>query len=80
MGVNLGINATDQYPYAWSIGKGNVASNGVNPGHATKGSFEANLNGLCAELLRVFAAEQANQAYDPAKYCAELHDGVKNLP
>ena len=28
----------------------------------------------------IASAEKAHKAYDPAKYCAELHDGVKNLP
>ena len=80
VGVNLGSNATDQHPYAWNIGKGNATPNGVNPGFATKGSFETNLNSLCTALLRVFAEEKAHKAYDSEKYCAELHDGVKNLP
>ena len=79
VGVNLRSNATAQYPYAWRSGKGNVTSGGVKGGRRSA-SFGAGLNALCASLLDNFRTEEAHKAFDPAKYCAELHDGVKNLP
>ena len=80
VGVNLGRNATAQHPYAWNISsEGNVTSGGLKAGNRSA-SFEAGLDALCANLLNKFRAEEAHKAFDPAKYCAGLHDGVKNLP
>ena len=79
VGVNLGRNATAQYPYAWVPRKRNVTSGGLKRGNGSA-SFEAGLDALCAKLLDNFRTEEAHKAFDPAKYCAELHDAVKNLP
>ena len=80
VGVNLGEKTTGQSPYAWGIGKGNVTSSGLKGGNSNGASFEANLDALCAYLLHAFRTEEAHKAFDPAKYCEELHDAVKNLP
>ena len=80
VGVNLRKNATGQSPYAWGISKGNITSSGLKSGSSSGASFEANLDALCAHLLHAFRTEEAHKAFDPAKYCAELHDAVKNLP
>ena len=87
VGVNLGDQATDKNPYAWGIPKEHVTSSGLKSGRVANASFESNLDALCARLLRTFraeearkAVEEAHKAFDPAKYCAGLHDGVKNLP
>ena len=83
VGVNLGNQATDQSPYVWDTGKNvqnHVTSNGLKLGNSNGPSFEANLDALCATLLREFRTEEAAKTFYPAKYCAEIHDGVKNLP
>ena len=68
--VNTGDNRSDQSPYRWS----------ENGSSGPRNSFKEALDTLCARLLRNFRTEEAAKAFDPAKYCAELHDAVKNLP
>ena len=80
VGVNLRSNATDQNPYAWDIGKGNTTPNGMKSGNSNGRSFKVNLDALCGRLLRDFRTAEAAKMFDHKKYCAELHDGVKNLP
>ena len=76
VGVNLnGKFASDQYPYAWSTAEMHVTPEGVTVGNMSA-SFKASLDGLCTELLRI----KATKTFDPEKYCAELHNAVKNLP
>ena len=68
VGVNLGLvgeKATDQKPYAWFIDKKYVTPEGLKLGNAKGASFEANLDALCAELLRKFRIEEAAKAFDP---------------
>ena len=81
VGVNLGNQATDKNPYAW-WGKniGWATPKGMTNGNVNGASFKANLDALCDELLRNFRIEEAAKEFDPAKYCEELHDAVKNLP
>ena len=75
VGVNLtGKFASDQYPYASSTAKTSVTPEGVVGG--IHPSFKDGLDSLCAELLRI----EATKTFDPAKYCEELHNAVKNLP
>ena len=83
VGVNLGLlgeKATPQNPYVWYLDKNYVTPEGLKIGNGNGSSFKENLNGLCAELLRRFRTEEAAKAFDPEKYCEELHDAVKNLP
>ena len=87
VGVNLGDRGTDEHPYTWHTERAlaNPASDCVTPdglkfGIITGASFKTNLDALCAQLLLDFRSQEARKAFDPAKYCAELHDAVKNLP
>ena len=57
-----------------------VTPDGLKLGNSNGACFEANLDALCAQLVREFSTEEAAKAFDPEKYCAELHDAVKNLP
>ena len=36
--------------------------------------------GCAPEPVHKFRTQEAVKAFDPAKYCKELHDAVKNLP
>ena len=69
--VNTRNNRSDQAPYRWNVNNGR--SGGGN-------FFKETLDTLCARLLSKFRTEEAHKAFDPAKYCAELPDAVKNLP
>ena len=83
LGVNLGPKATDQSPYAWYTGKTAerfATPNGMKSGNSNGRSFKVNLDALCDQLLRDFRTAEAAKMFDQKKYCAELHDGVKNLP
>ena len=87
VGVNLGDRGTDEHPYTWHTERalGSPASDCVTPdglkfGIVTGASFKTNLDALCAQLLLDFRFQEARKAFDPAKYCEEIHDGVKNLP
>ena len=80
VGVKSGKKATEQQPYAWYMDKSFVTPDGLTVGIISGPSFEANLNALCAQLLSDFRTEEAAKVFDSAKYCAELHDIVKNLP
>ena len=86
VGVNLGKKASPQNPYAWYTAREIGGADCVTPDGLKFGivdpkgaSFQANLNALCVQLLLDFRTEEAAKAA-PAKYCAELHDAVKNLP
>ena len=79
VGVRLGLlgkKATDQEPYGWLTDSKQVTSEGLKFGNVNGPSFEANLDALCAALLSEFRAEEAAKAFDPEKYCAELHAAV----
>ena len=83
VGVNLGNQGTDKNPYVWYTDKRTeryVTPDGLKYGNSSGACFEANLDALCAQLVRDFSTEEAAKAFDPEKYCAELHDAVKNLP
>ena len=83
LGVNLGARATDQNPYVWDTDKRPefyVTPKGLKYGISSGAAFEENLDALCNRLLQEFQLEEAAKAFDHKKYCAELHDRVKNLP
>ena len=83
LGVNLGARATDQNPYVWDTDKRPeyyVTPNGLKYGFSSGTAFEENLDALCNRLLQEIVLEEAAKAFDREKYCAELHDSVKNLP
>ena len=69
--VNTGNNRSDQAPYSWNVD---------GSGESGIYSFKEALDSLCARLLTNFRTEEAAKVFDPAKYCAELHDAVENLP
>ena len=86
VGVNLTNEATDENPYVWGTEKyfGNSAAyvtpDGLKGGNPGSPSFESNRDALCNQLLHEFRTEEEAKTFDPAKYCEELHDAVKNLP
>ena len=87
VGVNLGEKASSKKPYAWYTAREIGGADCVTPDGMKFGivdpkgaSFQAHLDALCAQLLSDFRTEEAAKKFDPAKYCAELHDVVKNLP
>ena len=83
VGVNIGVNATDQNPYVWYTDKrieNYVTPEGLKFGNGNGPSFESNLDALCDSLLREFHTQEAAKAFNRAKYCEELSEAVKNLP
>ncbi len=83
LGVNLAARATDQNPYVWDTDKRPefyVTLDGLKYGFSSGVTFEENLDALCRRLLQDFRLEEAAKKFDRKKYCAELHDRVKNLP
>ena len=79
-GVNIRGTGTDQCPYVYQVG----GEEYVTPDGMTRGdqspSPEAARDSLCANLVRIFRTQEAVKTFDPAKYCKELHDAVKNQP
>ena len=83
IGVNIGVNATDQNPYLWYTNKrieNYVTPEGLKIGNSNGASFESNLDALCEQLLREFQTQEATKTFSHAKYCEELSEAVKNLP
>ena len=86
-GVNISGTGTDQEPYSYYVGGEEYV--GDDEEHATPAGLtwgdrspspEVARDSLCADLLDEFRAQEAVKTFDPAKYCKELHDAVKNLP
>ena len=78
-GVNIRGTGTDQYPYSYLVGgEENVTPDGMKWGDRSQ-SFNEASDSLCTALVRMFRTQEAVQKFDPAKYCKELHDAVKNL-
>ena len=79
-GVNISGTGTDQYPYSYHVG----GEEYVTPDGTTKGvrspSPEDARDQICQILLVSVQERAAAETFDPAKYCKELHDAVKNLP
>ena len=85
LGVNIRGTGTDQYPYVYKVGgEKYVTPEYVTPDGMTRGdqspSPEAARDSLCADLVRIFRTQEAVKTFNPAKYCKELHDAVKNQP
>ena len=83
IGVNIGVNATDQNPYVWYTDKrieNYVTPEGLKFGNSNGPSFGSNLDALCDQLLREFHTQEAAKTFSHAKYCEELSEAVKNLP
>ena len=77
-GVNISVTATDQYPYSYRVNEGSVTPNGIINGIQNP-SFKDARDEICEILLNRFRTQEAAKTFDRAKYCAELHDAVKNL-
>ena len=79
-GVNVSGTGTDQNPYSYHVsGKEYVTPDGMTKGVPCS-SFKEARDQICGELLNIFRAQEAAKTFDRAKYCAELHDAVKDLP
>ena len=80
-GVNISGTGTDQEPYFYYVGgEEYVTPDGLTSGDCQSPSPEVARAELCADLVRRFRTQEAVKTFDPAKYCKELHDAVKNLP
>ena len=80
IGVNIRGTGTDQYPYSYYVGgEEYVTPDGLTWGDRSP-SPEVARDSLCADLVRRFRTQEAVKTFDPAKYCKELHDAVKNQP
>ena len=79
-GVNIRGNGTDQYPYSYYVGGEEYATpEGITAGSPSS-SFNEARDLTCGELLEKFRDQEAVKTFNPAKYCKELHDAVKNQP
>ena len=79
-GVNISGAGTDQYPYSYYVGDEEyVTPDGMRWGDRSS-SFEDARDRTFDVLLEKFRTQEAVKTFDPAKYCEELHDAVKNLP
>ena len=80
-GVNISGTGTDQEPYFYYVGgEEHVTPEGLTSGDYQSQFLEVARDSLCADLVYKFRTQEAVKAFDPAKYCKELHDAVKNLP
>ena len=86
-GVNISGTGTDQEPYSYYVGGEEYV--GDDEEHATPAGLtwgdrspspEVARDSLCADLVHEFRTQEAVKTFDPAKYCKELHDAVKNQP
>ena len=80
VGVNLGKEASDQYPFIWWLDSEPVTRDGLKYGNPNGDSVESNLSALCDQLIRKYRIEEANKKFDREKYCNQLHEAMKNLP
>ena len=78
-GVNITGTETDQYPYAYRVRERSVTQDGMIKGDKSP-SFEDARDRTFDILLDRFRTQEAAKTFDRAKYCAELHDAVKNQP
>ena len=80
VGVNLGKEASDQYPFIWWLDAEPVTREGLKYGNPDGDSVESNLRALCNQLIRKYRIEEANRQFDREKYCNQLHETIRNLP
>ena len=79
-GVNISGTGSDLLPYLFYVGDEEYTTpNGLTNGQECS-SFNEARDSLCAELARIIREKEAVKTFDPAKYCKELHDAVKNQP
>ena len=79
-GVNISGSGTDENPYSYHVaGEEFVTPDGMTKG-APSPSPENARDQICGKLLNIFRTQKAGETFDPAKYCKELHDAVKNQP
>ena len=79
-GVNISGTGTDKFPYFYHVdGEQHVTPDGMTDGHQSESPENAR-DQICRKLLNIFRNHKAAETFDPAKYCKELHDAVKNQP
>ena len=86
-GVNIRGTGTDQYPYSYYVGGEEYV--GDDEEHATPAGLtwgdrspspEDARDQTCGLLLETFRDQEEVKNFNPAKYCKELNDAVKNQP